>query len=38
MWVDTSFTIKDVKTLNPIFEAIEEEKISETVFPGSKLI
>ncbi|KAF7637057.1 hypothetical protein Mgra_00003449 [Meloidogyne graminicola] len=35
MWVDTSFTIEDVKSLDPIFNSIESGNISETVFPGN---
>ena len=34
--MDTSFTIEDAKSLDPSFEAIEKDTISETVFPASK--
>uniref|UniRef100_A0A1I8B7B7 Uncharacterized protein n=1 Tax=Meloidogyne hapla TaxID=6305 RepID=A0A1I8B7B7_MELHA len=34
IWMDTSINLEDAKYLDPIFEAIENRKISEMVFPG----
>uniref|UniRef100_A0A915NGZ1 Uncharacterized protein n=1 Tax=Meloidogyne floridensis TaxID=298350 RepID=A0A915NGZ1_9BILA len=34
MYMDTSIVIDDAASFNPIYEAIDNEKISETIFPG----
>jgi len=37
MYMDTSIVIDDAASFNPIYEAIDNGKISETIFPGGKI-